>query len=132
MRFIPVYLEKTIAQSRKNMDKNYDFPHEREFVKKMNKLSRAFYYLGCIEPKRWKPRKSLIYNGTNKRQVYSKSGGTYCMHFGFRWWNPLTIILVSVLFIIALSLDIFKFIRKTCADIFSESTLIEVSIFKKF
>jgi hypothetical protein len=114
------------------MDKNYDFPDEREFVKKLNKLSRIFYYLGCIEPKRWKPRKSLIYNGTNKRQVYSKSGGTYFMHFGFRWWNPLTVILVSVLFTIALSLDIFKFIGKTCADIFSESTLIEVSIFKKF
>lgn len=113
------------------MDKNYDFPLEKEFVKKLNKLSRAFYYLGCVEAKKWKPRNSLVYNSSNKRQVYSKAGGTYCMHFGFRWWNPLTVILASALFIIALLLDVFKFIRRTCADIFSESTLIEVSIFKK-
>lgn len=113
------------------MVNNHDFPREREFVKKLNKLSRAFYYLGCLEPKRWKPRKSLIYNGTNKRQVYSKAGGTYCMHFGFRWWNPLTIILVVTLFIIGLLIDVFKFVTKECADIFKESNLIEVSIFKK-
>lgn len=116
---------------RKNMNNCYDFPHEREFVKKMNKLSKAFYYLGCIEPKRWKPRKSLIYNGTNKRQVYSKTGGTYCMHFGFRWWNPLTVILVATLFIIGLLIDIFKFVGKTCSDIFKESQMIEISIPKK-
>lgn len=76
--------------------KKIKWPSKEEYVAEMSKFYKALYHLGVIMQKPFKKYKG--------KPLHIRSGGFYQSYFGFRWWNPLSIIIaffwfISVLFI---------------------------------
>lgn len=74
---------------------------DREFVKESSStLLKILYYLGIVKPTvlNWDP---YLYRPERKggpKQSYNWPH--FCMRFGYRWWNPITLILVAILIIL--------------------------------
>lgn len=96
-------------------NKKYVWLKKKEYVKAMDKFGKFLYYLGILKQKRWR-KEAKEYCGTkdtdpDERPYQIYSGFHYSSVFGLRWWNPLTLICVSVCLIIAIFKVVVEFIK---------------------
>lgn len=78
---------------------------KKEFVNKLPLIVKIFYYLGVFKAVRWSKStmERNIYkeepNGKRPYQIHF--GGNYAMLFNFRFWNPLSLIILIIMFLIS-------------------------------
>lgn len=104
-----------------DVEKKYVWLKKSDYIKEFTRFYKVMYYLGCIKFKPWEKYMGKPY------QIHS--GGFYRARAGFRLWNPLSLLLIVVLFILLLMLNIFE----ACVKTFKETLEInnqEVSIGK--
>lgn len=77
--------------------KKIKWPDKEEYVAEMRKPYKTLYHLGVIMQKPFKERKG--------KPLHIRSGGFYLSQFGFRWWNPLSIIIAFFWFTFTLFIE---------------------------
>ena len=104
---------------------SYHWLDKSDYIKKLSVATRFLYYMGVLKIKPFKNRTNSIYN-SDYTQLYN---GQCYMRFGLRWWNPISYVVLLILYIFLLLKrmygSVFDFI-----DITRELDNVEPSVFK--